>query len=217
MEEAALDPPLQEGCGENGEKAADPRRAPRFTLLIRAAKLVCDDGEFVCILRDVSENGASVKLFHKLPKSETFELHLPSGSTYELRKVWNKDDKAGFEFSKPVDVDELVNEAGKNSRHGIRVDVSFPITITTLYGRTVAVVENLSQQGARFECENKFAIQQHLRIKSALKGPFFREVQAKVRWRGDDQYGVVLDDTLSLEDFAHFAAHLQCPELLKKY
>lgn len=45
----------------------DHRAAPRFTLLLRMAKLVCGPAEFLCIVRDVSETGASVKLFHPLP------------------------------------------------------------------------------------------------------------------------------------------------------
>ena len=40
---------------------ADQRAAPRFTLLIRAAKLVSAQGEFVCVIRDVSETGVSVR------------------------------------------------------------------------------------------------------------------------------------------------------------
>ena len=38
----------------------DQRGAPRYTSLIRAAKLVCGQGEFVCVIRDVSSTGVSV-------------------------------------------------------------------------------------------------------------------------------------------------------------
>jgi hypothetical protein len=41
-----------------------------------------------------------------------------------------------------------------------------------------------------------------------------KEVRAKLRWRRDQTYGVVIDDKLSLEDFARFAARLQCTGLL---
>ena len=34
--------------------SAEERAAPRFTLLIRAAKLVAPQGQFVCVIRDVS-------------------------------------------------------------------------------------------------------------------------------------------------------------------
>ena len=38
----------------------EQRAAPRFISLIRAAKLVCGQGEFVCVIRDVSATGVSV-------------------------------------------------------------------------------------------------------------------------------------------------------------
>ena len=70
-------------------------------------------------------------------------------------------------------------------------------------------VVNISQQGARLECAGKLAIDQNIRI----EGEGLRETRAKVRWRRDEEYGVVFDDTFSLRDFAGFVARLQCPIL----
>jgi len=41
---------------------AELRAAPRFTLLIRAAKLIADGREFLCIIRDASATGLKPKL-----------------------------------------------------------------------------------------------------------------------------------------------------------
>ncbi|MEO1048141.1 MAG: PilZ domain-containing protein, partial [Pseudomonadota bacterium] len=75
-------------------------------------------------------------------------------------------------------------------------------------------VENLSQQGARFSSSALFAIDQTVRIKAADPSAQMPEVRAKIRWRRDEEYGVVFDDTLSLADFARLAARVQCPALL---
>jgi len=198
-------------------EAAQPqeeRRAPRFTLLIRAAKLVSSQGEFVCVVRDVSETGVAVRLFHKLPVGDPIELHMPGGGVYELRNVWERENEAGFEFAKPVDVGRLIHEAGQYPKRGLRLGLCFPIRIKTLTQNSEGIVENLSQQGARFECNSLFAIDQTLRIESVDGGAGLKEVRAKVRWRRDNDYGVVFDDTLTLEDFARLAARLQCPQLL---
>ena len=190
------------------------RTAPRFTLLIRAAKLVSSQGEFVCVIRDVSETGVSVRLFHAMPKADPLELHMPSGGVYELCPVWERDNEAGFEFTSPVDVQRLINEAGEYPKRGLRLGLCFPITLSTLTQKCEGVVENLSQQGARFECDGLFAIDQSLRVSSPDGGSLFKEVRAKVRWRRDRQYGVVFDDTFTLGDFARLAARLQAPSLL---
>ncbi len=188
----------------------DQRAAPRFTLLIRAARLVTDSGEFVCVIRDVSETGLSVRMFHAMPGGDRLELHMPGGRRYSIRNVWTRDNEAGFEFLEPVQVAELITEAGMYPKRGVRIGVHFPATIGTLTQQYDILVENLSQQGARFECEGRLAIDQSLRF----EGPGFREVRAKVRWRRDNRYGVVFDDTLALGDFARLVARLQNPSLL---
>lgn len=196
------------------EPQSEERRAPRFTLLIRAAKLVTSHGEFVCVVSDVSETGVAVKLFHDMPTGDPVELHMPGGGVYELKNVWEKDNQAVFQFAEPVDVGRLVNEVGQYPKRGLRLGLSFPIRIKTLTQTAEGIVENLSQQGARFECDSLFAIDQTLRIESVDGGVVLKEIGAKVRWRREKQYGVVFDDTLTLSDFARFAARLQCPQLL---
>ena len=46
------------------------RGAQRFTLLIRTAKLVCESGEYLCVIRDVSSTGVRLRLFHDLPADD---------------------------------------------------------------------------------------------------------------------------------------------------
>lgn len=212
MDIAAKSSQSEEELSADAVSGADKRAAPRFTLLIRAAKLIADQGEFVCVIRDVSETGVSVRLFHKLPKSDTFDLELPGGSQYTIRSVWERGNEAGFEFTEPVRVAKLITESGEYPKRGLRLGLCFPITVSTLTQSCEAIVENLSQQGARFSCDGLFAIDQNLRI----EGEELNEVRAKVRWRRDQNYGVVFDDTFTLGDFARMAARLQAPALIEE-
>ena len=193
---------------------AEMRAAPRFTLLIRAAKLVSAQGEFVCVIRDVSETGISVRLFHALPGCKDFALHMPAGAVYEVAQVWQRDNEAGFAFAEPVAVSHLINESSDYPKRGLRLSLCFPVTIATLTQRFEATVENLSQQGARITCDALLAIDQTIRIEAPGVTKELREVRAKVRWRRERHYGVVFDDTFTLGDFARLAARLQAPALL---
>jgi hypothetical protein len=195
---------------------ADQRAAPRFTLLIRAAKLVSAQGEFVCVIRDVSETGVSVRLFHALPSCKDYALHMPAGATYEVRCVWQRENEAGFTFEQSVQVGQLVNEASEYPKRGLRLGLCFPVMVHTLSGSFDAVVENLSQQGARITCDQLLAIDQNVRIAAPGLTDKTREVRAKVRWRRERQYGVVFDDTFTLGEFARLAAQLQAPALLSE-
>lgn len=207
-------PAAEPGAADRAPEHSDQRAAPRFTLLIRAAKLVSPNGEFVCVIRDVSETGVSVRLFHALPQGSPLELHMPGGGSYEVEPVWDRDNEVGFQFAKAVDVSRLISEAGEYPKRGLRLQVYFPIRISTLTQRAEGVIANLSQQGARIECDGLFAIDQNLRIETLEPIPEFSEVRAKVRWRRDRDYGVVFEDTFTLGDFARLAARLQSPGLL---
>ncbi|MEE4153336.1 MAG: PilZ domain-containing protein [Erythrobacter sp.] len=196
------------------ELADEQRRAPRFTLLIRAAKLVSPQGEFVCVIRDVSETGVSLRLFHAMPTGAPLEIQLPSGTAYEVEPIWQRDNEAGLRFAAPVDVARLINEAGEYPKRGLRLDLCFPVELRTLTKTCEAVIVNLSQQGGRFESDCMFAIEQSLRIAPSVSLAEFDEVRAKIRWRRGSEYGVVFDDTFSLGNFARLAARLQAPGLL---
>ena len=222
MDDAAFSPETLSSSAMPGVEpdpaadGAEQRAAPRFTLLIRAAKLVSPNGEFVCVIRDVSETGVSVRLFHALPSGSPLELHMPGGGSYEIEPVWERNNEAGFTFAESVEVEKLINEAGEYPKRGLRLGVCFPIRIATLTQRCDGLIANLSQQGARFECDGLFAIDQNLRIETLEPVPEFAEVRAKVRWRRDRDYGVVFDDTFTLGDFARLAARLQSPGLLSE-
>ncbi|MEM1196848.1 MAG: PilZ domain-containing protein [Pseudomonadota bacterium] len=202
------------GPGGPLQSADDQRAAPRFTLLIRAAKLISPNGEFVCVIRDVSEKGISIRLFHALPSGSPLELQMPTGGSYRVETVYARDNEVGFQFSESVDVSRLISEAGEYPKRGLRLGVCFPVRISTLTQKCEGMIVNLSQQGARFECDGLFAIDQNLRIETLDPIPEFAEARAKVRWRRDRHYGVVFDDTFTLGDFARLVARLQAPGLL---
>lgn len=188
----------------------EQRAAPRFSLLIRPAKLICAQGEFVCILRDVSSTGAHVRLFHALPKCEAYVLELQTGESHEMTRVWTNGTAAGFAFDCEIDVDRLIREASRYPKRALRLALQLPIVIAAGPFRHNATALNLSQQGARFECDALFAIDQTL----SLSGEGLHEIRAKVRWRRNSHYGVVFENTFSLPDFAFLAAELQAPGLI---
>jgi hypothetical protein len=211
MDKAASIAPPPDEAEQDG---AEQRAAPRFTLLIRAAKLVSAQGEFVCVIRDVSESGVSVRLFHALPSCQQYELHMPAGAVYLVERVWDRDNEAGFAFAQAIDVGRIINETGEYPKRGLRLGLCFPVRVSTLTQTSEAEVENLSQQGARLECGSLLAIDQNIRIEAPDAAGVMREVRAKVRWRRERHYGVVFDDTFALGDFARLAARLQAPALL---
>jgi len=205
MELGRIDVPSEEAVA-----AGDERAALRFTLLIRSAKLIAPAGEFVCVIRDVSEIGVSLRGFHALPAEGPLWLELQTGERYAIEPVWNRGLETGYQFIERVEVAALVAEVGQFPKRQLRLVMSIPAELAFIGGRVRADIVNLSQQGARIECDALLAIDQPLRLCSGI----LPEVRARVRWRSERQYGLVFDDTFSLSELALFAAGAQSPELL---
>ena len=190
---------------------AERRQATRYTSLIRSAKLVYPKGEFVCVIRDVSETGISLRSFHALPAEESAELVLQNGRRYGLDKVRMQDLGASFTFAETVDVEDLIVETGRFPKRQLRLELSVPTTISTVTQHFSGEIRNLSQQGALLECGALFALEQPIRVEA----PMLPKVRAKVRWRREKSYGLAFDTHFSLREFALLAAKLQSPQLVQ--
>ncbi|MCT2559906.1 PilZ domain-containing protein [Tsuneonella sp. YG55] len=188
----------------------EDRAAPRFTLLIRAAKLIAPSGEFIAVIRDVSESGISLRGFHPLPAGDPLMLELQTGERHRIEAVWDHGSETGYRFLDQVDIVRLIAEAGRYPKRQLRLNIAFPVELAFLGRRVAAEVVNVSQQGARIECSELLAIDQPLRIVSDI----LPEVRARVRWRKGDVHGLVFDDTFSLNQLALFAAGAQDPGLM---
>lgn len=178
-------------CGEQ-------RVQPRFALLLRSAKLVSSSGEFLCIVRDVSESGAKLRIFHPVVAGEKLSLEVASGERFGVEKVWEKEGEAGFRFTDAVDVMRFVAEAGPFPKRPVRIKLSHPAKLS--YGDCVApgVIRDLSRQGAKLETEQRLALGQTLR----LEGDYLPEFEATVCWRRHPYYGLVFRQLMSLEELA---------------
>lgn len=192
--------------------AEDQRAAPRTTLLIRPAKLIAGDGEFLCVIRDVSATGVSVRLFHAPPEAAEAVLETEAGQQVPMTQVWSRNREAGFRFDAPIDLAAFINESGRYRKRRLRLAIELPVMLESQGQRHAATIRNLSQQGARVETDARLATAQMVRLRSE----YLPEIRAQVRWRRDSSHGLVFEDTFTLADFATTAALLQSPALLAR-
>jgi hypothetical protein len=187
----------------NGEP--DRRHAPRFALLIRAAKLASADAEFLCVVRDASEEGVSVRLFHSLPPGAELTLEMPNGDRYPLQRVWEEEDSAGFRFREPVELDRIIEGPSRFPRRPVRVRLDVPCCLLLGSRRVRAMISNLSQQGAQIRTQEFLSLVQRIRIE--IDG--LPQITAKVCWRENDCYGLSFEDTFQFAELAALAFDLQ--------
>jgi hypothetical protein len=189
----------------SGHAFENLRGAQRFTLLIRSAKLVCESGEFMCIIRDVSVTGLRLRLFHALPSDLRMALELSNGEIYFIERVWERDSHAGFRFAAPIDVQSFIAEVSPYPRRQMRLRLQFPALLTAEGEAVAATVCDLSPQGARIACARYLALGQRITLQSDV----FPAVLAKVCWRSTSVYGLVFEQIYTLEELAVLAARLQ--------
>ena len=180
------------------------RGAQRLTLMLRVAKVVCNDAELPCIIRDVSATGVRLRLFHALPEQARLALELANGDFYFIERVWERDSECGFRFSAPIDVPAFIAEASPYPRRPIRLRTDAPAVVSSRGAAHPARLRDLSQNGARLEIPTQLDFDQRLRIDA----PGMPTIEARVRWRSHGECGVVFEQTIRLDDLARMAAAL---------
>jgi len=196
---------MQGGPGEGAaaqpapESGAELRRAPRFTLLVRAAKLIVDGREYLCVLRDASATGVKVRVFHPLPPYLHIALETGSGERYPMELMWLKDDHAGFRFFDEIDVQQLIEDRREQlPRRQIRLRLERPATIHSGTKSWPILIRDISQQGACIETPERLLLRQLVKIDI----PGFPQIYAKVCWRQEPRHGLALETSFSMEELA---------------
>lgn len=186
----------------------EQRAAPRYTLLLRVAKLVVDGRETFCVIRDASTSGLKIKLFGPLPPHAELAVEMANGDRHRIEAVWTAGDHAGVRFLEPVALDRLLDEArGAGARRQVRLRVTLAGTLHA-GGEAVPVqFHDISQQGACIDSDRWLLVNELVRIETPILPPVF----AKVRWRDHPRYGLIFEQTFQLEDLARRCSGLPAP------
>ena len=188
------------------EPVSDRRATARFTMLIRTGKLITAEGEYLCIVSNISTTGVKIRTFYPLPTDPEMMLELSNGDRYSIRKVWESEGKAGFSFTDNVNIAALLRGGPDNLRkRSVRLKFALPATLHAQGVHQPVLFRDISQQGACIECPKRLAIDEQVRIDSPLLPP----IVAKVRWRREPQYGLIFEHTFRFDQLARLTAPLR--------
>ena len=186
-------------------KAAESRAAPRVGVMIRPAKLLTPEGEFLCVVRDVSETGLSARVFHEMPDCGEVTIELQNGDQYDAEIVWQADGKIGLNFEHRADLARLVECPSRYSKRPIRVRLEVPARVSSLTGQVDVSLQDISGQGAKIACEERLPLSGNI----TLHATGLQEIRAKIRWRRNGEYGLVFVDTLQMAELAQAVRVMQ--------
>lgn len=173
--------------------------------MLRRAKLVCQSGEYLTLIRDVSENGISLGFLHDVPPEGRTILQLANGMTYPVERVWAQSRQAGYRFGCTITLDEFLREETPHPVRPLRLNLEGTARVQD--GRTVIDTHllDLSCEGAKIACHDD------IRTKGlvSFELPGMSPRLAQVRWNEGEQYGLQFQHPLESEELATCAMLLQ--------
>ncbi len=187
------------------EAGTEHRTATRKSAMLRTAKIVCQTGEYVCLIRDLSELGVGLSFLHEAPSEPRIILQLTNGLTYPLERVWAGKRQAGYRFGSEISLDEFLHEESPFEDRPIRLEISAEARITD--GRAITRVRlvDISREGAKFESDGSHP-EQRLVSFEALGLP---QRLGQIRWHNGKQFGMQFQHPLRIQELAAMAIRSQ--------
>jgi len=188
-----------------GEAGAEHRAATRKSAMLRTAKVVCQSGEYVCLIRDLSEIGIGLSFLHEAPIEPRIILQLTNGLTYPLERVWSGKKQAGYRFGSEISLDEFIREESPFENRPIRLEIAAEARLTD--GRTITRVRlmDISREGAKFQSEGTHP-EQRLISFEALGLP---QRLGQIRWQNGTAFGLQFQHPLEIQELATMAVRSQ--------
>lgn len=181
------------------------RQSHRAAMMLRRAKLVCQSGEYLTLIRDVSERGIGLGFLHAVPPEPRTILQLANGMTYPVERIWTEKRQAGYRFGCTVTLDEFLREQTPHPVRPLRLNMPGMVRIRD--GRSVldARLIDLSCEGAKISCSGEMRTKGLIGFE--LDGLPPQLVQ--VRWTNHTQHGLQFLHSLDTEELAACALHQQ--------
>ena len=197
-------------------EAEDRRQNERHVTILKVSKVVRKCGEELCVLRNLSTQGAKADVAEPYQVDEEVLLNLRLGEVISARVAWVSARSIGLVFNQPIELETvLANLCTEEQRvSGPRVNTLAEATIMLGSDRHKILIENLSQKGARIL--SGFKLQSGSALSLDLDG--IGLIPAVVRWSDMSIAGLSFNQVLPLWDMMRWIktssrANLAKPEV----
>lgn len=190
---------------------ASPKPELRNTSsLLRSAKVVCRTGEYICLMRDVSEDSIHLSFLHEAPAEPRIILMLSNGHTHPIQRIWAGERQAGYRFAAPIDLDKFLQERTPFAVRPVRLSIRASTRVVDGSQSHVAQLIDISTHGAKFECAAQLAPGREITFQAHAMEPLLGEII----WSDADGehlqiYGLQFRQPLTLRQLAEGSLRLQ--------
>ncbi|MEM6475021.1 MAG: PilZ domain-containing protein [Pseudomonadota bacterium] len=190
---------------EGAPKGPEARAAERTATMLRHAKLVCQSGEYLCRIRDISALGVGLTFHHQVPPEPRILLQLANTLTYPIERVWLGKRQAGYRFGCEVSASEFVSEQGGVEPRALRLNISAPARINANGIVSEARLLDISCGGAKIASDHTHTANRQVGLQLAGLPTQI----GTIGWLGSGTFGLRFERALSSKELANCALYLQ--------
>jgi hypothetical protein len=198
---------LQEHWHASGTDLGSPperRRQVRQLALLRVALLHSGGVSDICVVRNVSPNGLSARVYRKLSTGDDVEIEFRSGELLAGSVVWEDEYDVGIVFPRPIDVTQVLASrwsAQPEKRRALpRITVDCAGRLSNGLRSVEVMLRDISQGGA------SLVSRAHAGSlgKVQLSLPDLPPIAGVVRWISGPNLGVSFNECLAFETLARW-------------
>ena len=185
---------------DNTSQGHERRAASRIQTVLRVARVIADHDEGLARVRNISDQGAQLRLQIPVLPGDTLVLELAEGLTMAGQVVWTSGDDCGLQFYENIDCADLLAMLADYSKRSKNRPVRLPVATSALTrsenGIRMAGIADVSQRGMKLRHDGSFTegLQVEITLRSGLKR------RGVVRWSKDNMAGVMLIEPFCAED-----------------
>lgn len=129
----------------------DRRAGVRIRTVYRAGKIVGASDAGLCWILNLSDGGAMVEAGLCTSVGEDVSIELADGIAIEGSVVWRDGERAGINFSPPIDSLTLLKRMAEDRRNGrlrpVRLPVNKLVEVSSELGPSILRLQDVSQWG----------------------------------------------------------------------
>lgn len=187
--------------GRNGER----RREQRQVTVRRVGLVHTDEGEELCLVRNISADGLMARVYRQFRPGEKVGLELKSDSLLAGTIAWANHYEIGVEFDAPIDVADVLaarwaGEAQQRPRLP-RLELDCPAILRQGAKSQRARVCDISLRGAKIRAPAPVAPSAQI----VLTLPDLPCIHGVVRWAHGGEAGLLFNECLPFEVLARWA------------
>jgi hypothetical protein len=185
-------------------RPSERRRQERQLALLRVALLHAGGVSDICVVRNVSPNGLSARVYRKLGSGEQVEIEFRSGELLSGSVVWERDCNIGIVFPRPIDVAAVLSSSCAREvtrRRALpRISIECRARLSTGLQSMTATLRDISQGGASLEVEGPMTRLGNVQ----LLLPDLSPIAGVVRWTSGQNVGVSFNSCIAFEQLARW-------------